>query len=153
MFLVDASSYYVPPPSLEAATIVEVKDACVGAAEEAATIEQFKRALLGRYLRQPQVTTQTAEFVDRLLEQESVRVDVHSRCSACTASHDPPPAPVRMPFGARVENGLIKEDVFVRSNRGTREASANLAGIFNAPLNCGGGYPFNSAHRSYPHMV
>ncbi len=126
MLLINAQSHYISPPTPptpQGASIVEVKDACVGEAaspstssstseETAAAAKQFKRALLRRFLRQ---TVETTGFLDSLLSKDP---GLGSWGSQTVYPQQVPPQ-TRMPFGAKVENGLIREDIFVRQDGST----------------------------------
>ncbi|VDK43434.1 unnamed protein product [Taenia asiatica] len=112
MALVDSASHYTPQAASGNAKIVEVKDACVGA-DHKPEVEDFKRAILLDHWRR---RLRARDFVDRLLEKEEKDVKARRVRYRITPPHSspqlPPPAPLRMHFGAKIENGLMTEDHF-----------------------------------------
>ncbi|EUB56031.1 hypothetical protein EGR_09111 [Echinococcus granulosus] len=118
MALVDSASHYNPQTASRSTKIVEVKDVCVGA-DSKVEAEDFKRAILLDHWRR---RLRAKDFVDRLLEKEEKEVEERrGRCriiptqSPQQSAPPPPPllqAPLRMHFGAKIENGLMTEDHF-----------------------------------------
>ncbi|KAL5102992.1 hypothetical protein TcWFU_008086 [Taenia crassiceps] len=111
MALIDSESHYTPQTASGSAKIVEVKDASVGA-DSKPEAEDFKRAILLDHWRR---RLRARDFVDRLLAKEEEVKASRVRYMVTppqTSPQPPPPAPLRMHFGAKVENGLMTEDHF-----------------------------------------
>lgn len=126
MTLVDSASHYTPQAASGSAKIVEVKDASVGA-DSKPEAEDFKRAILLDHWRR---RLRMRDFVDRLLAKEEKEVKarrVRYRVTPPQSFPQPPPsAPLRMHFGAKIENGLMTEDHFCcgRQKDGSLDFSA-----------------------------
>lgn len=143
--VIDAASHYIAPPSLPCATVVELKDACVGnTASEDYSALQFKRTIIQRLLQQSATKT---DFIDRLLEQEPSAASEIPPTTTKTATNKwtvpqtpctAQPTSTRMPFGAKVENGLIKEDFFVDRGAKASDAMHSLSGCFASRMSFGG---------------
>ncbi|KAM7534726.1 hypothetical protein Aperf_G00000113859 [Anoplocephala perfoliata] len=111
MSLSDSDHYLNVQKVSRAPDIVEVKDACVGD-DNIFDEDGLKRALiLDRWRRR----IRAKDFVDQLLEKEEKIVG--GTGAERSFSLTQPEPPLQMPFGTRIENGLMMEDQFCYARR------------------------------------
>lgn len=114
MSLLDSDSHFNVQNGSRTLDIVEVKDACVGD-DNGADEDGFKRAIV---LDQWRRRIRAKDFVDQLLEKEERIIEGSEFERSFSVAQRQPP--LKMPFGARIENGLITEDQFCYAHRSNR---------------------------------